>query len=83
MRVIADIPHERYKIQVFSYNGKYIVKIELGQFEQVFKIGELDVIGLEEVKSMITEELLTNCLNRFISMRTDWEKAFSQKNITQ
>lgn len=81
MRVIADIPHERYKIQVFSYNSKYIVKIELGQFEQVFKIGELDVIGLEEVKSMITEELLTNCLNRFISMRADWEKAFSQKNI--
>lgn len=80
MRVVADIPHERYKIQIFSYNGKYMLKIELGQFEQMFKIAESDVFGLEDVKSMITEELLKNCLNRFISMRTDWENAFQQKN---
>jgi hypothetical protein len=80
MRVIADIPHERYKIQIFSYNSKYIVKIELGQFEQVFKIGEIDVIGLEEVKNMISDELLSNCLQRFVSMRADWEKSFANKN---
>lgn len=80
MRVIADIPHPRYKIQVFSYNAKYMVKIELGQFEQVFKIAETDVAGLEEVKKMITEELLENALNRFLTMRTDWENAFKLKD---
>lgn len=80
MRVIAEIPHPRYKIQVFSYNSKYLVKIELGQFEQVFKIAEGDVGGLEEVKQMITEDLLKNTLDRFISMRTDWELAFKQKD---
>lgn len=81
MRVVADIPHERYKIQIFSYNAKYMVKIELGQFEQVFKIGETDVFGLDEVKAMITPELLKNSLERFVSMRADWESAFQQKNI--
>jgi hypothetical protein len=81
MRLITDIPHQKYKIQIFNYNNKYLVKIELGQFEQVFKIAEIDVIGLEEVKSMITDELLENCIDRFISMRTDWEKAFSLKNM--
>lgn len=80
MRVIADIPHPKYKIQLFSYNAKYLVKIELGQFEQVFKIGETDVMGLEEVKAMITDELLENSLDRFISMRSDWENAFKNKN---
>ena len=80
MRVIAEIPHERYKIQIFNYNSKYLVKVELGQFEQIFKIGELDVMGLEDVKSMVTEELLENCLNRFLSMRADWENAFAGKN---
>lgn len=80
MRVIAEIPHERYKIQIFSYNSKYILKIELGQFEQVFKIGEMDLMGLEELKSMVTGELLDNCLSRFVSMRTDWENAFARKN---
>lgn len=79
MRVVADIPHPRYKIQVFLYNAKYIVKIELGQFEQTFKIAEADVAGLEEVQRMITEDLLKNALDRFLSMRTDWEAAFKQK----
>lgn len=79
MRVVADIPHSRYKIQVFLYNGKYMVKIELGQFEQTFKIAESDVVGLEDVKRMVTEELLKNSLDRFLSMRTDWEQAFNQK----
>jgi hypothetical protein len=80
VRVVADIPHPRYKIQVFLYNGKYMVKIELGQFEQTFKIAESDVAGLEEVKRMVTEELLKNSLDRFLSMRTDWEQAFRENN---
>ncbi len=80
MRVIADIPHSRYKIQIFSYNAKYLVKIELGQFEQIFKIAESDVDGgVEEVKRMVTDQLLRNSLERFLSMRTDWEEAFKNK----
>lgn len=80
MRVIAEIPHSHYKIQIFNYNSKYLVKIELGQFEQVFKIAELDVNGLEEVKAMVTQSLLDNSLNRFMEMRSDWENAFLMKN---
>lgn len=76
MRLVTDIPHARYKIQVFHYNSKYIVKIELGQFEQVYKIGELDINGLEDVVKMVNEDLLKNCLERFIAMRSDWEKSF-------
>ncbi|TNF48086.1 MAG: hypothetical protein EP305_06410 [Bacteroidetes bacterium] len=82
MRLLKDVPHDRYKIQIFGYNGKYIVKIELGQFEQTFKIGELDVNGLEEVERMITPELLSNALKRFVEMRNDWEAAFKIKNTT-
>mgnify|MGYP005990045901 CR=1 FL=1 len=81
MRVIADIPHSKYKIQIFQYNSKYIVKIELGQFEQSYKINESDVSGVDEVKNMITQNLLNNSLDRFISMRSDWGDAFTHKNI--
>ena len=77
MRLIYDIPHERYKIQIFNYNSKYIVKIELGQFEQVYKINELDVTGLDDLKKMINENLLSNALKRFIEMRSDWSNSFN------
>ena len=79
MRVVADIPHSRYKIQVFLYNGKYLVKIELGQYEQTYKIAEADVAGLEEVKRMVNDNLLKNALQRFLTMREDWEEAFRNK----
>lgn len=80
MRVVKEIPHERYKIQIMSYNAKYIVKIELGQYEQTFKIGETDVYSVDEVENMITPELLSNCLKRFVEMRSDWESAFVNRN---
>lgn len=80
MRLIKDIPHERYKIQIHNYNGKYIVKIELAQFEQVYKISEQDVESLEELERMIDQELLSNALKRFIDMRSDWERSFKLKN---
>ncbi|MCE2742897.1 MAG: hypothetical protein LW701_04925 [Fluviicola sp.] len=80
MRLVADIPHERYKIQIHNYNAKYIVKIELAQFEQTFKISETDVNGLEDVKKMITESLLNNSLERFVSMRADWAESFKTIN---
>lgn len=81
MRQVAEIPHDRYKITIFNYNAKYMLKIELGQFEQVFKIGETDVFSVEEVKNMVTPTLLTNCLKRFVEMRSDWEEAFQVKNV--
>jgi hypothetical protein len=80
MRLVKIIPHKHYKIQVFQYNGKYIVKIELGQFEQTFKIGETDVFELQDVVNMITDDLLNNSLQRFVEMRKDWEEAFKNKN---
>lgn len=80
MRLIKDIPHERFRIQLFNYNATYIVKIELGQFEQSYKIGELDVDSIQDVERMITPELLKNSLVRFVEMRKDWEQGFKNKN---
>lgn len=81
MRLIKDIPHERYKIQIFQYNGKYILKIELANFDQSFKIGDTDIESLDVLEKMITPELLSNCLKRFIEMRADWESAFNNRNL--
>lgn len=80
MRLIKEIPHSRFSIKIHQYNGKYIVQIELGQFGQTYKIDESDVSGLEEVEKMITTELLTNSLKRFIDMRSEWEEGFVKKN---
>jgi len=80
MRLVKEVPHERYKIQIFQYNVKYILKIELGQFEQTYKIGETDVNGVEDFEKLITPLILSNALKRFVEMRSDWSQAFNEKN---
>lgn len=78
MRLVKQIPHERYLIQIHHYNGKYILKIELGGFEQLFKVSETD-IDIEKFQSELSSDFMKNCLDRFLSMRADWEKLILKK----
>jgi hypothetical protein len=80
MRIIAEIPHPQIKITIFSWNAKYIIKLEAGPYEQVFKVAEMDVNGLEQVQAMITPEFINTCIQRFLSMRTDFSETFKKVN---
>ena len=79
MRVVEEIPHNQFKITIFSWNNKFIIKIEIGQFEQVYKINESDVMGVDDIKSMLDDAFLSKVMNRFVDMRSDF--ANSYKNI--
>jgi hypothetical protein len=81
MRIVKQIPHERYLIQIHQYNGRYILKIELGGYEQLFKVSETE-IDIEKLQHNLSNEFLNNCLNRFISMRSDWENLSSNIKYT-
>lgn len=75
MRVIADIPHPDVKITLFSWNGKYLVKLERGNFEQTYKVSELDVTGEGEVKALLDEKFITTALQFFDQMRSALREA--------
>lgn len=79
MRVVEEIPHSQFKITIFSWNNKYIIKIEIGQFEQSFKINESDVSGIDDIKLMLNDAFLSKVMNRFVEMRSDFAESF--KNI--
>lgn len=72
MRLIETIPHDRFTIQLFSWNGKYILKIELDKYEQVYKIGETEVMGVDDLKTVLTPTFLQAVLKQFVEMRTLW-----------
>lgn len=79
MRLITTLPHEHYKIGIYDAMDNFCLKIELGEYEQSFKISKKAVTDANDLKSMVTDELLSNCLHRFIAMRSDWETAFKSK----
>lgn len=79
MRIVKQIPHDRFLIQIHQYNGKFILKIELSGFEQVFKIAETDLQDIDLIEKNLNSEFLSNCLTRFIAMREDWNQLINQK----
>lgn len=69
MRVVADIPNPHVKITLHSYNGKYILKLEKANLEQIYKIEETEVMGDEGAKALLDEEFIEAVVNRFQDMR--------------
>ena len=74
MRLVKEIPHSRYLIQVHEYNSKYLLKITLDSYEQLFKFEKDELLSLDELDGLLTPEFLSNCLARFMSMREDMLK---------
>ena len=79
MRLIKEIPHARYLIQVHEYNSKYLLKITLDSYEQIFKFDIDSGFQLDDLDDLLSEDFLANCLTRFISMRADSLKLIISK----
>jgi hypothetical protein len=78
MRVIGEIPHPECKITIFHWNNKYILKLELGPFEQTFKINEFDVSSEEAMKKMVNEDFISQAMARFADMSQSLSEASSE-----
>lgn len=81
MRQIADIPHPDAKITVFAWNGKLLVKLERGPFEQTYKVAELDLPpGPPEtiVHRLVDTAFVAEALARFAQMAASWHDALER-----
>ena len=80
MRVIGSIPHDLVKITIFEWNNRYLIKLELGQFEQTFKVNQTDVSGLEGAKRLIDDEFITKTITNFVEMRSTFADTYKRNN---
>ena len=79
MRVIAELPHPDMKITIMSMNQKFIVKMEKGPFEQIFKVPEMDLTdGVNSVFELLDEEFLAKVSARFKEMGSDFKAAYNR-----
>ncbi|MFT6053130.1 MAG: hypothetical protein ACJAS3_001078 [Roseivirga sp.] len=67
MRVVKEISNPDCKITVFSWNGKYLLKLENGPFEQTFKVSEMDVLE-QELEEILNETFINEAIERFENM---------------
>lgn len=68
MRVVKEIPYPHFKITIFHWNNRYLIKFESGTLEQTFKVSELDVASESEVLALLDEDFLKQAINRFEEM---------------
>tara|TARA_Y100001978_G_C23450757_1_gene317572 strand:- start:235 stop:483 length:249 start_codon:yes stop_codon:yes gene_type:complete len=80
MRLIKRIPHDRFLIELHQYNGKYLLKLSLDHYEQIYKIPEDQLENTDFFNELINASFLKSCLNRFISMRSDFLNQLKQYN---
>jgi hypothetical protein len=79
MRTVAKIEHPKMDISIYLRENKYIVKIVMDQYEQVYRINATDVTGMNDMKAMVSGDFLTQVYLRFVEMSADLKGAF--KNI--
>ena len=79
MRVLAELPHPDCKITIFSMNQKYIIKLEKGIFEQIYKLSELDIPdGVNGIFQILDAEFMEGVSRRFNEMRDDFNGAYKR-----
>ncbi|MFN8347205.1 MAG: hypothetical protein U0X91_19540 [Spirosomataceae bacterium] len=81
MRYVGDIANtQTYKIGLYTWNGKYIVKVEAGLYEQIYKVSEMDFLGGEDdIRKLFTDEsFLKTVFARFNQMHADFQEVIEK-----
>ena len=81
MRFVQDISHPLFRIGLYAWNSKYIVKIEAGPYEQTYKISEMDASGPDAVLRMLDRPFLSRVAGRFQEMDADWQASGERNEV--
>ena len=75
MRILGNIHHPNMRITVFTMNDKYIIRFEAGLMEQLFKISQTEINGIESIEKMLDEEFIKKIIDRFNEMFLSFNSA--------
>lgn len=68
MRVIGEIPHPDCKITLFSWNNRYLIKLERNMMEQTFKVDQFELNSEGDLVRMINPDFINAALHTFGEM---------------
>ena len=81
MRYIKDIPNAQFKIGLYQWNNKYIVKIESGMYEQTYKIDDYEIESAEEIEKCMDEAFVAAITKRFDAMHDDFYASLHRNEL--
>lgn len=78
MKIVGNIPHPKMTITVFMMNEKYIVKFEAGPMEQVYKLSQEKIHGMDHIRQIVDERFQENVLKKFSEMFEEMQLALER-----
>jgi hypothetical protein len=81
MRVVKEIPDARFKITIYAWNNRYLIKLEQGLLEQTFKIDQFELATENDVLNILDEPFLQQALARFEQMASTLQDAKQRADI--
>ncbi len=81
MRTVTKVKHPKLDVSIFLRENKYIVKILLDQYEQVYRLNQSDVTGMDDMEKLVSKEFLDKVYLRFVEMSKDFAEAFRTINL--
>lgn len=79
MRVIKEISYPEFRISIFSWNNRYIIKLEHGFLEQTFKIDQFEV-SEEELLKLIDADFVRESSERFFNMGESLQRTLTRNS---
>lgn len=76
MRILETIPHPDFHISILYMNEKYLLKIEAGPYEQVYKFTREMASDVEGVKKIVTPVFLAGCKKAFDQMHEEFVRNY-------
>lgn len=78
MRIVGEIPHEICKITLYSWNNRYLIKVEYGLLEQTYKVNQYDLAGEADLFKIVDEHFIREALNTFREMDKSFQLAIER-----
>lgn len=74
MRILETIAHPDIHISILYMNERFLVKLEAGPYEQIYKFTREMASDIEQVKKTITPEFIAACITVFDGMHRNFLK---------
>lgn len=68
MRIVDTIPHPEFRISILKMNDKWLLRIEAGPYEQVYKFTTEMASDTDEIKRLASPEFLAQVKTQFDAM---------------
>jgi hypothetical protein len=83
MKYIKEIANEPFKIGLYAWNSKFIVKVETPLYEQTYKVSEMDFLGNDgDMEALFGDEFfLKSIAERFMQMHHDFMSIMDKNDL--